>query len=169
MSLFNTTKLTSMQDLFTHKVKCLYDVELRLVEALPKLRDAASDPKLKAGFDRHLEETREQVVRLEQIFTLLNLSPERVTAEAMKALVNEGDRIISASGDDFVRDAALIGCGLAVEHHEIALYGTARTWAISLGLGAISQLLEETLKEEQNISQSLSDMAEKEIDAHAAK
>jgi len=168
MALFTTVKLESLQQAFGHKLQCLYDVELRLVEALPKMREAATNPELKQGFGSHLTETEGQVLRLERIFQMLNEKPQRVTASVLKALVAEGDEIISAKGEPSVKDAVLIAVGRSVEHHEMALYETAVTWAQALGLSEAAELLQETLEEEESADEKLSTLAEAAIHAHGA-
>ena len=169
MALFTTIKLESLQQAFGHKLQCLYDVELRLVEALPKMREAAANPELKQGFGSHLTETEGQVRRLERIFQMLNEKPERVTASVLKALVSEGDEIISAKGEPSVKDAVLIAVGRSVEHHEMSLYETAVTWAQALGLSEAAELLQDTLDEEEAADEKLSTLAEAAIHAHGAR
>jgi len=168
MAYFSTVKLESLQNAFTHKLHCLYDVELRLVEALPRMREAASNAELKLGFGGHLTETKGQVRRLELIFQQLNQTPERSTASVLKALVAEGDEIISSTGEPGVKDAVLIAVGRSVEHYEMSLYLTALSWAQDLGLGDAAELLQDTLDEEDSADETLSVLAEASIDAHAA-
>lgn len=168
MAWFSTLNLDSLHKLFVHKVKCAYDCEVRLTEALPKMRDAATDNDLKAGFDEHLQQTRNQVQRLEQIFNRLGITADRDTDHTLKAMISVGEEIISAHGDGAVRDAALIAAGQGVEHHEMALYGSLRTWARYLGLNDVADLLQQTLDEEGEADKKLTMLAESGINAHAA-
>jgi ferritin-like metal-binding protein YciE len=167
MAWFSTLDLESLNRLFVHKIKCLYDVETRLIDALPKMSAAATDPELKAAFDEHLQETREQLMRLEQVFQRLGADVDRATDSGMKGIITGGEEIIAASGDDAVRDAGLIAAGQAVEHHEIALYGTARTWARYLGLDDVADLLQRSLDEEGSADRKLTALAESGVNAAA--
>ena len=124
MGLFTNLSLATMDDLLLVELKDLYDAETRLTKALPKMAEAASNAKLKKAFKDHLHETEKQVARLEEAFQALGQSPSRETCEAMKGLIAEGDEIISAEGEDSIRDAALIAAAQRVEHYEIAAYGS---------------------------------------------
>src|SRR5947209_11071882 len=126
-------KFNSMEDLLLDQLQDLYDAENQLVKALPKMADAATFPQLKAGFQQHLEQTKGHVRRLEQCFELLGSKAKSKTCAAMKGLIEEGSEMISAGGDDAVRDAGLICAGQKVEHYEMAGYGCVRTWAQELG------------------------------------
>src|SRR5262245_37108721 len=101
------TKFNTLQDLMTEQLGDLYDAERRLVKALPKMAEAASEPKLRQAFLTHLTETEGQVKRLEQVFAAFELEPEAVTCEAMKGLIEEGQEAVKAKGDSAVKDAAL--------------------------------------------------------------
>ena len=125
MGLFANLSLATMDDLLLVELKDLYDAETRLTKALPKMAEAASSAKLKKAFKDHLHETENHVARLEEAFQALGLTPSRETCEAMKGLIAEGDEIISAEGEDSIRDAALIAAAQRVEHYEIAAYGSA--------------------------------------------
>jgi len=159
----------SFRDLLVAQVKDLYDAEQRLVDAIPKMAGAAASSNLKGAFLEHLEQTKGHVTRLEQVFGLLEAPPERETCEAMKGLISEGGDIIQAKGDPAVRDAALIAGAQCVEHYEMALYGSARTFAQRLGYGAVASLLQATLEEEFAADQKLTDLAMLEINEEAAR
>lgn len=159
MAMFTRMKFETLDDLFTEQIQDLYDAEKRLVEALPKMADASSEPSLKEAFLHHLAETRQHVGRLDQIFELLGKELNRETCEAMKGLVEEGDEVIDAKGDDRVIDAALIAAAQRVEHYEIAGYGTARSLAENLGYDQAASLLQETLDEEGNADKRLTELS----------
>ena len=111
--------LDSMQDLFVEELRDLYHAENQLIKALPKMAKAASAPELKTAFEEHLEVTREQVVRLEEIFKDLDLSPKGKVCKAMLGLIEEGKEIIEEDGEPAVKDAALIAAAQRVEHYEM--------------------------------------------------
>lgn len=169
MAWFSTLDLGSLHQAFVHELKCLYDVERRLVDELPALVMAATDLELRAAFDEHLQQTRRQATRLEQVFARLGIPIDRDTDDGMKGLLDECRRVMDAGGDDAVRDAALIGAAQAVEHHEMALYGTLRTWARYLGLHDVAELLQQSLDEEGGADKRLTAIAESGINAQATR
>jgi ferritin-like metal-binding protein YciE len=148
MSLFSKTELASPHDLFSLKLQDLYDAEQRLVEALPKMAEAASDRTLRAAFQSHLKETQQQVARLEKVFGEIGSEPKRHTCHAMKGLIAEGNEIISAKGDARVKDEALVAAAQCVEHYEIASYRAMRDLAERLGHDEAGGLFRTTLDEE---------------------
>jgi len=163
-----TLKATTLEDLFVHELKDIYHAEKQLVKALPKLAKAASSDELREGIEQHLEETKGQVERLEQVFQSLEMAAKGVKCEAMEGLIDEGSEILEGDFDDAVRDAALIAAAQKVEHYEIASYGTLATFAKLLGHREAEQLLRETLQEEKAADQKLSELAESEINLEAA-
>jgi ferritin-like metal-binding protein YciE len=167
MGIFTSDEFNSLQELFEHELKDIYDAELRMTEALPKMAEKAHDPALKKAFNDHLKETEVQVERLEEIFSKLGREPERVKCAAMVGLVSEGGEIIDATGDPDVLDAALIGAAQRVEHYEIAAYGTARTFARRLGNSYVAELLQQTLDEEGAADKKLTNIAEKKVNPAA--
>ena len=168
MSLFSNIELNSFQDLFVSQIEDLYDAELRLTEALPKMADAASSPELRQAFQTHLRETQGHASRLENIFSVLGKQPKRETCQAMKGLIAEGSDIISAKGDPAIKDAALIAAAQRVEHYEMSGYGTARTFALQLGLDHAAQALQQTLQEEAAADKKLNQIAESQVNVKAA-
>src|ERR1051326_6164972 len=144
MGLFTSTEFNSLDDLFVNQLADLYDAEKRLTDALPKMAEAANSPTLQRAFLERLQQTRNHVTRLEQIFQRLGLTPESETCQAMKGLISEGEEMIKAKGDTAVKDAALIAAAQRVEHYEMAGYGTARAFARQLGLNEAARLLEMT-------------------------
>lgn len=167
MGLFSKTYDT-IDDLFWDQVKDLYDAEHRIVEALPKMADAASCPDLAAAFKKHEQETRRQIERLETIFRSCDKEPERETCQATKGLLAEGSEIISANGDNDVRDAGLIAAAQRVEHYEMAGYGSARNLAKRCGLNRVAELLQETLDEEGATDDKLTGLAISKVNQAAA-
>lgn len=159
-------KLESLHDLFVDELKDLYNAENQLVKALPKMAKAAASEELRTAFEEHLEETENQVERLETIFKQLDESPKGKKCQAMAGLIEEGKEMIDADAEDAVRDAALIAAAQRVEHYEIAGYGTVRTYAQLLGLDDAAQLLQETLEEEAAADEKLNDLS-KNINAEA--
>ena len=162
MALINY-EFNDLNDLFIHELQDLYDAEQRLVTALPEMADAASSQQLKDAFMEHLQQTENHVTRLEQVFGQLGYEPKRTACHAMKGLIDEGQDIINAKGDDNVRDAGLISAAQRVEHYEMAGYGTVRTFAQHLGRDDIAQTLQQTLDEEGQTDKKLTALAESSI------
>jgi len=167
MSLFSLN-LETLRDLYLNELRDLYSAETQLIDALPKMAEAASAPDLKQAFLDHLEQTHGHVERLEQIFDELGEKTSGETCDAMKGLIKEGGSYVKAGGSDEVRDAGLIGAAQRVEHYEIAAYGTARALALRLGEIIAAELLQETLDEEADTDVLLTDLAEGHINASAA-
>jgi ferritin-like metal-binding protein YciE len=159
MGLFSSETLNSFEDLYVQQLRDLYSAETQLIEALPMMADAASHPELKRAFQNHLEETRRQKDRLDQLFRTLDQDPEGHTCQAMKGLIKEGNEIMAADGDAAVRDAGLIAAAQRVEHYEIAGYGTVRTFAERLGRTQDRDLLQQTLDEEGKTDELLNQIA----------
>jgi len=161
-------KLESLKDLYLEQLKDLYSAETQLVEALPKMAEAASARDLRQGFNEHLRQTQEHVRRLERIFQDLGDSPKGHTCEGMKGLVKEGEEMIKMRGEPAVIDAGLIAAAQRVEHYEIATYGSARTFADQLGEKAAAKLLQQTLEEEAAANEKLTSIAENGVNREAA-
>jgi ferritin-like metal-binding protein YciE len=162
-------QLNSLEDLFWGQMKDIYDAEQRLTEALPRLAERASDPTLKMAFREHLEQTRHHVERLEQIFRGGGRKPDRESCEGIKGLLQEGEQILHAKGDDAARDAGLIAAAQRVEHYEIAVYGSIRTFARRIGRLDFADLLQRTLDEEGEADRKLTDIAERMVNPHATQ
>jgi ferritin-like metal-binding protein YciE len=162
-------KLNTLEDLLLHELKDLYSAETQLVKALPKMAKAASHQELKAGFEEHLEQTEGHVERLNEIGEMLGKKLTGHTCKAMKGLVEEGADLIAEGAEPAVRDAGLIGAAQRVEHYEIAGYGTARCLAEQLGHAEIAELLEQTLEEEKETDEKLSELATTSINADAGQ
>jgi len=158
MALFSM-KLNNLQQLFVKELRDLYDAENQITDALPKMIDAATNGELKDSLQEHLDVTRQQIARLEQIFQSLNEKPTGETCKGMKGLIKEGDEIISTGGDPSTVDAGIISAAQRVEHYEMAGYGTVRTYAQLLGQSQIAQLLQQTLDEEKEADETLTEIA----------
>lgn len=168
MGLFTSNpNFDSMEDLLVDQLQDLYDAEKQLVKALPKVAKAASNPDLKMAIEHHLEETRNQVSRLEQVFDQIGKKAKKKTCEAMKGLITEGEEVLSAKGDPDVKDAAIIAASQRIEHYEIAGYGSARTFAQHLGHSEAARLLQETLDEEGSADKKLTQIAEAHVNVRA--
>jgi ferritin-like metal-binding protein YciE len=161
------SKLKNLEDLFEHELQDLYSAEKQLLEALPKMAEKASDPKLKAAFTKHLEETKAQKERLEKSFELCGLKPGRKKCEAMAGLVAEGEDMIDENATPEVKDAGLIASAQRIEHYEISGYGTAAHFAERLGKKDALKLLQQTLAEEQKTDTLLNDLAKSYINQKA--
>jgi ferritin-like metal-binding protein YciE len=148
--------MESIRELLIEEMADLYDAEKQLVKALPKMAKAASNEQLREAFENHLEQTRGHVLRLEQAFQLLDQKAKGKPCAAMKGLVEEGKETIEEDGlSDGLMDSAIICAAQKVEHYEIAGYGTLSAWARSLGLDEVAGLLEETLAEEKEADEKL--------------
>jgi ferritin-like metal-binding protein YciE len=149
----------ALKELYIDELKDIYNAENQLVKALPKMAKAANSEELRTGFEEHLEQTRGHVQRLEQIFKALGEKPSGKKCKGMEGLVAEGQEMMGEDFEDDAMDAALISAAQRVEHYEIAAYGTVRTYAELLGEDTAVQLLEQTLEEEKETDQKLTDMA----------
>lgn len=152
-------KLDTLEDVFVEQIADLYNAEQQLVQALPKMAEAAHSDELRKALKEHLEETKGHVTRLEEIKSHVSQTVPVETCEAMKGLIKEGEEVIRAQGDDAALDAALIAAAQRVEHYEIAVYGTVKTLADQLGHGDAKDLLDQTLDEESNADKLLTKIA----------
>jgi ferritin-like metal-binding protein YciE len=159
--------LDSLHDLYVDELKDLYNAENQLLKALPKMAKNARSQELKDAFTEHLEVTRKQVERLDQIFGELDENPKGKKCAAMQGLIEEGSEIFEKDGEDAVIDAALIAAAQRVEHYEMAGYGCVRTFAQHLGFEDAAKLLQETLEEEAEADEKLTQLAESVINAKA--
>jgi ferritin-like metal-binding protein YciE len=148
----------ALKELFIDELKDIYSAENQLIKALPKMAKAASSDDLRAGFEEHLEQTKEHARRIEEICTELGEKPTGKKCGGMEGLIGEGKEMMDEFEDD-VLDAALISAAQRVEHYEIAAYGTVRTYAELLGHDRAVELLEQTLEEEKETDQKLTELA----------
>lgn len=157
-----------LDDLFLDTLKDIYYAERQILKALPKMAKAATSPELKAGFEQHLHETEGQVERLQQAFDILGKPARGKTCDAILGILEEGKEIMDEYKGAPALDAGLVAAAQAVEHYEIARYGTLVTWAKQLGHNDIAQLLAETLKEEEATDKKLSQVAVTSVNQKAA-
>ena len=151
--------MTTLEDLLVEQVRDLYDAEKQLVRALPKMAEAAHSEDLQQTIQSHLEETKNQVSRLERVFEELDKPAKGKTCKAMRGLVEEGGEALDGKSEASLTDLAIIAAAQRVEHYEISAYGTARAIALQLGQETIASLLEETEEEEKAADTKLNDIA----------
>ncbi len=161
-------EINSLRELYIEQLRDLYDAENQLIKALPKMAKQASSDELREGIEEHLEQTRGQAERLEQIFEQLGEKPKGKKCKGMQGLIEEGNETLEEDTEEDTKDAAIIAAAQRVEHYEISGYGTARTYANLLGENEAAELLEETLNEEKETDQKLTQLAE-EINVEAAE
>lgn len=156
-----------LDELFHDTLKDIYYAEKKILTALPKMAKAAQNEDLQAAFEKHRGETEEQVTRLEQVFELIDEKPQGKKCAAIEGILEEGQEIIKEYKGSPALDAGLVAAAQAVEHYEIARYGTLCTWAGELGLEDAQTLLQETLDEEEATDQSLTELAEAVVNQEA--
>ena len=161
-------EMNPMEELLVDELKDLYSAENQIIKALPRMAKAATDPQLKRAFEKHLEETRRQAERLEQIGEALEIKLTGKKCKGMEGLIEEGKEMMGEL-EDAALDAGLIGAAQKVEHYEIAAYGTARTHAEMLGYNKVARLLQQTLNEEGATDKKLTQLAESIINVEAVE
>jgi len=162
-------ELNHLKDLYIHELKDLYSAEKQIIKALPKMAKAASNEKLAAGFQEHLEQTKEHAVRLEKILKSHDQTTRGPKCKGMEGVLKEGEEMIEEEADEEVRDAGLIAAAQRVEHYEMAGYGSARTYAQIVGDKEGAQLLQTTLTEESDTDKKLTTLATSVINVAAAR
>ena len=171
--------IRTMDELFIHGLQDVYYAENQIAKTLPEMMEKSFDPMLREGFKLHLEETQEQIKRLDQVFQALGRPPKGVTCQAVLGLIEEGQEVVGQVDDKDLRDAAIIASAQAIEHYEINRYGTLIAWAQQLGhretvdkkqLGNLEMidLLQLSLDEEKDIDGKLTALAESRVNRHAA-
>ena len=161
-------ELGTLHDAFIDELRDAYDAEKQLLKALPKLAKASTSPELRTAFESHLEETRGQIERLEQVFTTLDEKVRGKHCDGIAGIIEEGKSVMEEEFDDATMDACLIASGQRAEHYEMAAYGTLVGWARTLGHTEAADLLQETLDEEKAADEKLSALAESGINQEAA-
>jgi ferritin-like metal-binding protein YciE len=157
--------MSDLRETFIEELKDLYDAEKQLTKALPKMAKAAEHEELKEALETHLEETQGQIKRLEKVFELFDEQPKGKKCKAMEGLIEEGKDLIQEEEGD----AAMICAAQKIEHYEIASYGSLISWARLLGEDEAADLLEETLGEEEQADEKLTDVAESTINVEEAE
>jgi ferritin-like metal-binding protein YciE len=161
-------KVTTLDELLEDELKDIYSAETQLIKALPKMVKAAESNDLRAAFEKHLEQTRVHVERIEEICNDLKTTPRGKNCAGMEGLIKEGEEIIQSNVQSEPKQAALIGAAQRVEHYEIAAYGTARAHARQLGYLKAVELLSKTLDEEKETDKKLTKVAENRVNVKAA-
>ena len=158
----------NLQELFVEELRDVYDAEKQIVKALPKMIKSSTSEELGSTLETHLEETRGQVERLEQVFEALDLRPRGKHCDGMAGILEEGKSLMEEDGDEAVLDAGYIAAAQRVEHYEITAYGSLMAWAKALGLKDALSLLKQNLEEEKAADQKLSALAESGLNQAAA-
>jgi|SRR6202035_121127 ferritin-like metal-binding protein YciE len=157
----------TLRDLFHETLKDIYFAEKKILSALPKMAKAARSEELKAAFEKHEGETEGHVARLEKVFAEIDEAPRGKTCDAIVGIIEEGQELMKEFKGQPALDAGLLAAAQAVEHYEIARYGTLKTWAAELGFNQAVELLDETLVEEKKTDETLSELAETGVNEHA--
>lgn len=158
----------TLHDAFLDELRDVYDAEKQIIKALPKMVKAASSPELRTAFEAHLEETRGQVERLEEVFASLDEKVRGKHCDGMAGIIDEGKSVMAEDLDETTLDACLIASAQRVEHYEMAAYGTMVAWARAMGHTEAAELLEQTLDEEKSTDEKLTSLAEGGINQEAA-
>jgi ferritin-like metal-binding protein YciE len=166
---FFSKDIKTLDDLFVHTLRDIYYAEKQIEKALPKMIDKATDPQLKAGFEKHLDQTKGHIERVEQVFELRGVKAKQINCPAIDGILEEADDVSGDVDDKEVLDAALIASAQAVEHYEMTRYGTLIAWAKQLGRSDCANVLAKNLKEEQATDRKLTEMAESKINLQAAE
>jgi ferritin-like metal-binding protein YciE len=156
-----------LDELFHDTLKDIYYAEKKILSALPKMAKAAQNEDLRAAFEKHKTETEGQIERLERVFELIEEKPQGKKCAAIEGILEEGQEIIKEFKGSPALDAGLVSSAQAVEHYEIARYGTLRTWAEELGLDQAMKLLQQTLEQEEATDQALTELAEAVVNQEA--
>jgi ferritin-like metal-binding protein YciE len=163
-----TAKDKNLNDLFLDTLKDIYFAEKQILKALPKMAKAAQSDKLRAAFEKHRDETEGQIERLERVFELIDKPARGKTCEAIQGILDEGKEIMDEYKGTEALDAGLVSAAQAVEHYEIARYGTLKQWAQQLGIKDAVRLLDQTLQEEKKTDLALTSLAEASVNLAAA-
>lgn len=161
-------EMKQLQDLYLDELKDALSAEGQIIKALPKMAKKAASSKLKAAFEKHLEETKGHVKRLNQIFENMGEKARPKKCKGMEGIIEEGKEFMDEAETDELMDAGLIASAQRVEHYEMAAYGTLRTYAQILGDNFAMKLLQKTLDEEMKTDKSLTALAESGINVEAA-
>lgn len=168
MGLF-TKDIATLDDLFLHTLQDIYYAENQITKALPKMIEKATNADLKKGFKTHLEETENQIARLDLVFGMWGEKPKGVDCPAIDGIIKEANETAGDIADKTVLDAALVAAAQAVEHYEITRYGTLIAWAGQLGRDDIAAILEETLAEEKATDEKLNKLAQSKVNRRAER
>jgi ferritin-like metal-binding protein YciE len=160
-------KEKTLDDLFEDTLKDIFYAENKIVKALPKMAKAAHSDELKAAFEKHVRQTEGHIERLEKVFRLIDAAPKGKKCEAIEGILEEGTEIMKEFKGAPALDAGLISAAQAVEHYEIARYGTLKRWAEQMDLNDAAELLDETLSEEKETDEALTELADSMVNEQA--
>jgi ferritin-like metal-binding protein YciE len=160
-------ELRNLEDLFKHEIQELYKVEEKLIQAMPKMAERANDQLLKMALENHLEQTKAQKERLDQVFDTLNLQKSDVSTSAIEGMVKQSEELMAEDASPEAKDAGLIAAAQKIEHYEISAYGTAAYYAERLGHLEVANLLRQTLDEEQMTDTKLNEIAKNSVNVKA--
>jgi ferritin-like metal-binding protein YciE len=160
-------KFESLYDLFVEQLGDMHDAETQITKTLPKLVKEASTKELKQAFEKHLQETKNHLTRLEEVFNEMGMKPSSKKCKALRGILDEGEELLEASKDPSVKDTALICAAQKVEHYEIATYGCLIAYAKQLGEDFAIERLHKSLEEEKSADKHLTELAESHINADA--
>lgn len=159
--------MNTLEQLFEDTIRDIYYAEKAILKNLPKMARKATSKQLASAFQEHIDQTEEQVARLEQIFEMIGKAPRGKRCPAIDGLAEEASEIMQEAEDATVRDAGMLAAAQAVEHYEISRYGTLAAWAEKLGMPEAAKLLQTTLQEEKETDEKLSELAMSEINVEA--
>jgi ferritin-like metal-binding protein YciE len=159
----------TLHEAFVDELRDTYDAEKQLTKALPKMAKAANSPDLRQAIESHLEETRQQVTRLEQVFAAVDEKARGKHCDGIAGIIEEGQKMMEEDFDEATADACLIAAAQRAEHYEMAAYGTLVAWARAMGHDEAADLLQETLDEEKAADEKLNSLAEGGINEQAAQ
>jgi ferritin-like metal-binding protein YciE len=165
---FFSKDIQTMDDLFVHNLRDIFYAEQQILKSLPEMIENATEPQLKQGLESHLRETRGQVERLKQVFRMHGAEPSGVDCPAIDGIIEEAEDVTGEVEDSNVLDAAIIAAAQAVEHYEIARYGTLIAWAKQLGRNDCASVLQQNLEEEKAADRKLTQLAESKVNRTAA-
>jgi ferritin-like metal-binding protein YciE len=165
---FFSKDIQTMDDLFVHNLRDIFYAEQQILKSLPEMIENATEPQLKQGLESHLRETRGQVERLKQVFRMHGAEPSGVDCPAIDGIIEEAEDVAGEVEDSNVLDAAIIAAAQAVEHYEIARYGTLIAWAKQLGRNDCASVLQQNLEEEKAADRKLTQLAESKVNRTAA-
>lgn len=166
---FFSKDIKTLNDLFVHTLRDIYYAENQILKALPDMVDKATAPELKAGFQKHLEQTKGHIQRVEEVFEMHGVKAKQIDCPAIDGILEEANDVSGDVDDKQVLDAALIASAQAVEHYEMTRYGTLIAWARQLGRNDCASVLEENLKEEVATDRKLTELAESKVNLQAAE
>jgi ferritin-like metal-binding protein YciE len=160
-------KEKDLHDLFLDQLKDIYFAEKQILKALPRMAKAATSDKLRAAFEKHHDETEGQIERLEQVFELIDKPAKGKTCDAILGILDEGKEVMDEYKGTEALDAGLLAAAQAVEHYEMARYGTMKAWAARLGMKDVVKLIDETLQQERKTDKDLTALAEAGVNSEA--